>query len=288
HKENNINGINGDTDGDGEGEEIHTLENRAVTRFQEAYVRKVVETVNDLDNILYDVSNESHGDSTNWQYHMINYIRNYETSKPKQHPVLMTFQWDDKNPGTNANLFKSPAEAVSPNADGGYKDNPPAANGSKVIISDSDHLWGVGGDRKWVWKSFTRGLNPIFMDPYSKTNTQASKWELTRRNMGYTLAYAQRMTLASMEPRGDLASTQYCLANPGSEYLVYLPTGGRVTVNLSAASGPFSVEWFNPRTGRVMDGRIITGGGNRSFTAPFIGDAVLYIFPKSLSKHERS
>ena len=33
-------------------------------------------------------------------------------------------------------------------------------------MTQADHLWGIGGNRAWVWKSFTRGLNPIFMDPY--------------------------------------------------------------------------------------------------------------------------
>lgn len=36
----------------------------------------------------------------------------------------------------------------------------------KVILVDTDHLWGVGGSPAWVWKSFLRGHNPIFMDPY--------------------------------------------------------------------------------------------------------------------------
>ena len=38
-----------------------------------------------------------------------------------------------------------------------------------------------------------------------------------------TLAYANRMNLSSMRPRGDLASSGYCLANPGEEYLIYVP-----------------------------------------------------------------
>jgi hypothetical protein len=35
-----------------------------------------------------------------------------------------------------------------------------------VILSDTDHLWCIGGNHSWVWKSFLRGLHPIFMDPY--------------------------------------------------------------------------------------------------------------------------
>ena len=39
----------------------------------------------DLDNVLYEISNESHANSVQWQYDMINYIKIYEVTKPKQH-----------------------------------------------------------------------------------------------------------------------------------------------------------------------------------------------------------
>ena len=75
----------------------------------------------------------------------------------------MTFQYKG---GSNKTLLNSPADWISPNNEGGYRDNPPAADGTKVIITDTDHLWGIGGNSAWVWKSFLRGPNPIFMDPY--------------------------------------------------------------------------------------------------------------------------
>lgn len=291
---NNVNGISGDPNGDGEGKEVHTLSVPAVTRLQEAYVRKVVDTVNDLDNVLWEISNESHSESTDWQYHMIDYIHNYERGKSRQHPVLMTAQGPG---GNNTVLFNSPAEAISPNSGGGYEDNPPAANRSKVIISDTDHLWGIGGNHSWVWKSFLRGPNPIFMDPYISEEYQnhpsKPEWEPIRKNMGYTLTYANKMNLASMVPSGYLASTGYCLANPGAEYLIYLPLSDnrvlrwfsrliraneKVTADLTAASGALEVEWFDPKTGETKNGGTITGGATRSFTAPFSGDALLYIY----------
>ncbi len=290
---NNINGIDGDPDGDGRGIETHTLQIPAVTEIQEVYVRKVIDTVNDMDNVLYEIVNESGNYSTEWQYHIINYIHDCEKDKPKQHPVGMTFQYAGKEQsGTNAALFNSPAEWISPNYEGGYRDNPPAADGSKVILPDTDHLWGIGGNQAWVWKSFCRGLNPIFMDPYRKTRGQEEtswtdhlsgeiipdpQWEPIRKNMGYTLNYANRMNLAAMTPRNDLASTKYCLANPGAEYLIYLPDGGQVTVDLSEASGTLDVEWFNPDTGEAVSAEKIAGGSKQEFTAPFDGDAVLYI-----------
>ncbi len=277
HRDNNGNDINGDLNGDGKGLEVHTLENRGITALQEAYVRKVVDTVNDLDNVLYEISNENHPPSTDWQYHMIDFIHKYEKSKPKQHPVGMTFQYRG---GKNSTLFESPADWVSPNPEGGYRDDPPAADGRKVILNDTDHLWGIGGNQAWVWKSFVRGHNPIFMDPYDGTvlgERLDPKWEPIRRSMGYTLRFANRIDLAEMAPDDSLASSKYCLANPGAEYLVYLPSGGTVAVDLSATKGALSVEWFDPSNDATTTGEKVAGGGKREFTPPFKGDAVLYL-----------
>jgi hypothetical protein len=90
HRKNNINGIDGDPNRDNSGSEIHTLQVPAITAIQKAYVRKVIDTLNDLDNVLFEISNESHQDSQAWQYHMITYIKKFEARKPKQHPVGMT------------------------------------------------------------------------------------------------------------------------------------------------------------------------------------------------------
>ena len=95
--------------------------------------------------------------------------------------------------------------------------------------------------------------------------------------MGNTLAYAAKMNLTSMTPQGSISSTGYALANPGSEYLVYLPLGGSTTLNLSGVAGTFNVEWLDPVSGTVVSGELITGGGINSLTTPFGGDAVLYI-----------
>jgi hypothetical protein len=280
---NNINGINGDANGDDSGEEAHSLSVPSVTELQQAYVRKVIDTVGDLDNVLHEISNESQGRSWRWQYHIIEYIKRYQASRPLQHPVGMTVDWPD---GTNSDLWSSPADWVSPN--GSVKDRPPA-RGRKVIVADTDHFCGKCGDRSWVWKSFTSGENPIFMDGYDGSaygqggkgfRFGARKWVSLRANLGYTLTYASRVDLGAMTPRGDLSSTGYALANPSgdrAEYLVYLPRGGNASVDLSATRGQLAVEWFDPGSGNVMDGGSVAAGGIRSFTSPFETDAVLYL-----------
>jgi hypothetical protein len=280
---NNVNNFNGDLNNDGQGGETHTLANPQVTALQEAYVQKVIDAVNDLDNVLYEISNESTGGTANleWQSVMINYIKTYEASKPKQHPVGMTIPWPN---GSNTDLYNSPADWVSLNGD---LDNPPVAASTKVILADTDHLCGICGSRQWVWKSFTRGENPIFMDIYDNATTgrgvpflNPNEVEI-RNSLGYANSYAKRVNLVEMLPRPDLCSTGYCLANPavtGAEYLVYLPSGGNVTVNLSVAAGQLSYEWFNPANGTIAGTGTVMGGGSRSFNTPFSGDAVLYIY----------
>jgi len=324
---NNTNGINGDPDGDGQGKEVHTLQVPAITRLQEVYVRKVVDTLNDLDNVLYEVTNETAIFSKDWQYHIVRYVKAYEATRPKQHPVGMT-AFDSGRAGSMEALWQSPADWISPQNDGvsgDYMDDPPAADGRKVIISDTDHLWGVGGNRIWVWKSFTRGLNPIYMDPIKKSDgTVDPQWVEVRKAMGQTRRMAERINpstplragLAAMVPRSDLASSKYCLANPGAEYVVYLPAGGEVTVDLSAAKGMLQVEWVHPVEGTVKPaaatllrsaslrstsppapivrnrGLILSetinpqrnlnwcGGDISRLQAPFSGDAVLHLWVK--------
>ncbi|MGA9207281.1 MAG: hypothetical protein WB347_05745, partial [Terriglobales bacterium] len=100
--------------------------------------------------------------------------------------------------------------------------------------------------------------------------------EEVRRNLGYTRIFADRMNLTAMTPRLELASTGYCLAAPGSEYIVYQPDSGEFTVELAA--GTYNFEWFSPVAGtRVAAGALVSEGGPRSFSAPFAGDAILYI-----------
>lgn len=286
HADNNINGIDGDSNNDGEGHEIHTLANPAIVALQEQYLRKLLDTVNDLDNVLFEISNESHGESQAWQAHMIDYIKSYEATLPQQHPVGMTVEYPG---GSNAELFASAADWISPNA--AIAGELPVADGRKVILIDTDHLCGICGEYADVWKYFTRGFNFLFMDPYDEAGVARGigpgsgrqpddpVWVAIRRNMGYARSYASRMNLAAMTPRGDLASSGYCLANPnqsGAEYLVYLPSGS-VSVDISGAAGELAVEWLNPATGEQIIGATTIGGDSRTFIAPFNGDAVLYI-----------
>lgn len=122
-----------------------------------------------------------------------------------------------------------------------------------------------------------------------------------RRAMGHTVKFATRTNLSAAVPHAELCSTTFCLANPGHEYLAFLPFGSHmlgkwieflpysmeawinsllccsVTVDLSAAPGVLNVEWFSPSSGESRSGGTVFGGRKQDFVAPFPGDAVLYL-----------
>ena len=102
-------------------------------------------------------------------------------------------------------------------------------------------------------------------------------WEPVRKAIGNTRTLSERVNLAAMTPHDDLAATRYCLANPGEEYIVYLPEGDEVLVDLSSAPGTFVAEWMHPVEGNIRPGGTVKGGKKLNFAVPFPGAAALYL-----------
>lgn len=311
--ENNINNITDDPVIDnGRPWDFYSLNCPQLLQRQTEYVKKVIDTVNDLDNVLFEMCNEipHRKEAMDWQNFMCSFVHEYERSKPEQHPAGITPEGTYHD---NAELFATCADWISPSCGKlfEYRYNPPSADGSKVLISDTDHLWGHGGEVAWIWKSFTRGINVIFMDPWepipgggerkswmdgniTKNQRYYYAWEPIRRNLGYARHIAEKMDLNVCIPHNELCTSTYCLANPGSEYLCYLPAGGSEGLDLTEAEGIYDIEWLNPATGVTTEGggvfeeewrnsvpgMDVSGGKGYIIHAPFEGPAVLYLHKK--------
>jgi hypothetical protein len=277
-----------------------------IQAIQEAYIRHVVDTVHDLPNVLYEVANESSGataesiqfpdgtsipspvgDSTAWQYWVIDVIRQYEQQQGYDiHPVGMTMQYPVPDQSkVNDPLFRSPADWISPGFDdevgnSRWFTNPPASDGTKVVISDTDHYAPGGGDALWAWKTFARGHNPILMDfgiidvvhPLDPVlGVPAYEFfEPARYAMGDTLRFARRMKLDTTMPRADLSSTGYALACPGQEYLVLQPTDAHEPFGVTLEAGTYAVDWYTVRSraAQAADDVTVTSAGVVTFEAP--------------------
>jgi hypothetical protein len=187
---NNVNGID---DGGGTGSTTMTAPN-ATTAIQDALVKKIVDTLNDLPNVLWIVSEEAPSRSKWWNNHLIAFARSYEATKPVQHPigygVLDDFNDSvlrDSDADWIAPAARVPQSRIRnfvdrrvtngairwlvdkllPSANCG-KGHPPC----KVIVNDSDHsyfgMWNdpAQANRNFFWINFTAGNQTLFMDPY--------------------------------------------------------------------------------------------------------------------------
>ena len=271
---NNINSIDGDTNDDGAGYETRSTAFTAVYNLQKAYVSKVIDTLNDLDNVFYEIANEEATGSLSWQRALVDYVRSYEAGKPKQHPVGMTVCWPG---GDNADLYASDVEWLSPNGD--Y--TPDAASDAKISAFDTDHITGLTAEYKWVWRSVCQGHNPWYMDEwagetYSADRRNNATYQRIRANLGRVVEYAGRLDLSAATPQGGLSSTGYCLAQTtgGARLLAYQDGSGAFTVNLSGLAGVFAVEWLRTAatTPSTQSGGTVAGGATRTLTPPWAGE----------------
>jgi hypothetical protein len=76
---------------------------------------------------------------------------------------------------------------------------------------------------------------------------------------------------SSLAPAQDLlvGGEAYVIAWPDSQYVAYLPGGGRIALDLTGAGGPFTARWFDPRDGSWTDlGAAVPGGQVSAFRAP--------------------
>lgn len=72
-------------------------------------------------------------------------------------------------------------------------------------------------------------------------------------------------------------ASAFVLSDLAWEYVVYMPNGGTVSLDLLEATGRIRATWFNPRSGKYGITETVKGGDYQKFTAPDSGDWVLYL-----------
>ncbi|GJM08895.1 MAG: hypothetical protein DHS20C11_11710 [Lysobacteraceae bacterium] len=203
-KTNSLGGYNPDAttnggDNDGGGEEIHSLKNATITAFQYAYIDKLIEELNDFDNLIWEICNEcgdSDGNPTltetmDWMNAMADYLRAEEMENDrKQHLIWISAPFGNGNL-QNPPIAASHADIVSyrghdqNNCDPGdvnpcFHNDPPlnkdvlGDDQARMVLLDSDHIYNpycvpyanraAWCGSEWPWKTFMRGYNPVFMD----------------------------------------------------------------------------------------------------------------------------
>lgn len=114
------------------------------------------------------------------------------------------------------------------------------------------HLWGNlmagGAGVEWFF-GYRFAHNDINCETW---RSREHLWDLTRYALEF---FRNHLPFATMNHHSELTSAPdaYCLANPGTVYAVYLPSGGTTDLDLGSAYRMFRIRWYNPRRGGPLE-----------------------------------
>jgi len=109
-------------------------------------------------------------------------------------------------------------------------------------------LWGNlmagGGGVEWYF-GYRNPHNDLNCEDWRSRDRM---WDYTRHALTF---FQQYLPFAEMQAADSLlgGSGNYALAKTGDTYAVYLPQGGTAQLDLSGTTGPFTVQWYDPRRG---------------------------------------
>lgn len=150
---------------------------------------------------------------------------------------------------------------VTNDEQGGWKDGLP---------KDANDPWHPEYRHKALWGALMAGGGiAYYWTPDVSTEELHSRqqmWQLSSLAVDFFQKYLPFEDMVNANQL-TVSTTDYVLALEGEVYAIYLPSGGRSSLDLSSASDTFSVKWFNPRevnnpTLQLLDGSVteVTGG----------------------------
>jgi hypothetical protein len=148
------------------------------------------------------------------------------------------------------------------------------------VKPDNDDFWHDEARIRHLWGNLMAGGAGVeWYFGYNYTNNDLNceswhsrdhMWEMTRFALEFFHGW---LPFATMAPHDELTTAEddYCLADPGNVYAVYLPAGGAPELDLGDSSATFEIHWFNPRKGgSLQTGTVVsvTGPGKTRIGQP--------------------
>jgi len=259
--------------------------------FQERFCDKLISELNPYSNVIYEMFNEGEWYNRRrrnlHEQHFLTFFRahcnnllltntdhlsgDHPHRDPKVDVITLHGSWSNRFADFQKGFNKIPTKPY-------FMSEPvPSFNGNEKKL---DSL------RRMAWEITLAGAGWVNQNDVSfgwdpNTNIVARKTSLEKiyDYVGHCSRFFNNsgVNFSNMRPKGNLSSTRICMAKEGMEYVVYAPTGGKFTVNLSAVKGQPRIRWYNPRTGKFSGQATTTAKMISSFRAPDSNDWVLHI-----------
>jgi len=273
NRDNNVNGVDGDPRNTGTGTDgkqgFCSLGNPNVLEYQKAYILKVVDTVNEFDNVYYEIANENYY-SEAWDLALCDAIKAHERTMPRQHLTIrrdfpshsyVVQKWD---PATvHAKIVALRHLRV------------PLLFDTDWVINDSDDEV-----RKAAWSAVASGGHFDYMDDSMEFRTVAAADKRARlhKQIDYIARFVKGIMPWEMTPDDGLVKSglAFAMGNPRVLF-AYLPTGGNVTLDLSAMKGTLNARWYNPLNGEFGSAFRVASDADVKLSAPDRNDWALLV-----------
>lgn len=127
--------------------------------------------------------------------------------------------------------------------------------------------------RELIWPTYVSGGHIEFILSSLLLTEDFRAYEPLWDSMRYARELMEWVPYSTMKARDELlqgSGQEHCLAKEGEQYLIYLPDGGDVLIDLRSSRylDQFRVDWFNTRTGTYSPGTVIRGAAWRSLGTP--------------------
>ncbi len=241
---------------------------KVLLRYQEAFIRKVLDVTLPCGNVLYSLDNETRAPSE-WALYWGAFIK--DEAKKRGVQVNLTEMWDQwdithedhRTTWGNPGLFNF-ADISQNNWQEGqthydrliqYRDNLSQKGGGarpmnniKVyarLSGNRENDYSVGIDRWWR-NIFAGCASTRFHRPPSGSGLDADAQRMIRAARVFTDAF----NIFHCEPRPDLLddcdlNEAYCLAAPGTVYALFMPKGGEVKLYVEGSQCEWRVRTFD-------------------------------------------
>ncbi len=159
----------------------------------------------------------------------------------------------------------------------------PAGTGAKPDADDSTHdavrakvLWGnlmAGGAGVEWYFGYKYAHNDLKCEDWRSRDVL---WEQTNHALRFFKEHLPFSNMASLDHLTP-NTKDYVFAEQGNVYAIYLPEAEKTKINLSEATGEYTLAWYNPRTGgtltqekRVKGGKLVSLGMPPSKTGDWV------------------
>ncbi|HEY3297946.1 MAG TPA: DUF6298 domain-containing protein [Armatimonadota bacterium] len=257
--------------------DFYNLSNAALLKLQEAYVSKLISETSQYPNVTYEICNEYTGGTWAWEQHWVDYVKarcsnlvsiNHLGTPSSTPSSAWSYAGVDfvKNHVTNTSASTT-ASAVSAMY----------SWGKPIDIDETPETSGITATnyRNMLWPAFCGGGNIHLEDGANISGAQDS--------VMYVRSFLNTNSVQfwNMSPNNALVTatpggTAYCLAKPGSQYVVYIVGSGSGSMTMTLTSGyTYTAKAYNPSNGTYTS--LSVSGNTISGIPSYSSDIVIYV-----------